>query len=227
MPQTVPNRPTKGPGRTDRRQHQQPAFQPLDFAGDRDVHHLFDPHLQPGKGSRLAFERPLPFAHRRDETGRHRLRRLGRQRAIKFLDRLAGPERLLEAIHRALGARIKENLVDRDRPDPDRTGQQPQHDHFHDPVRPAETARSAIRRWMPSARLTEPRRPDSLAVSSQRIPKFSRERLAAGSTAARQTRGQAPARKPCCVAWEARPKPRPAFPCQHVKTRAIGASLRP
>src|SRR6185503_15933134 len=49
-------------------------------------------------------------------------------------DRLARPERLLEAVHGALGARIEENLVDRDRPDPDRAGQQPQHDCFHDPV---------------------------------------------------------------------------------------------
>src|SRR3982074_1778552 len=67
MPQTVPNTPTKGPdeptvaapggeqagkgaGRADRGQHQGPAFQPLDFAGDGEVHDLLDPHLQPGKG---------------------------------------------------------------------------------------------------------------------------------------------------------------------------------
>src|SRR5216683_3319284 len=84
--------------RTDRRQHQQAAFQPLDFPGDGDVHDLFDPHLKPGERPRLAFER------------------------------------LFEAIHGALGARIQERLVDRDRPYPDRTGQQPQHDRFHDPV---------------------------------------------------------------------------------------------
>src|SRR5476649_2359216 len=76
----------------DRRQHQQPALQPLDFAGYRDVHHLFDPHLKPGERARLALERAFPFAHRGYETRGHRLRRLGRQRPIKFLDRLPGPE---------------------------------------------------------------------------------------------------------------------------------------
>src|SRR6266702_1505047 len=81
MPQTVPNRPTTGPS------------QPLALAGDRDVHHLPRPHLHAGKGACLAFERALPFAHGRDETRRHRLRRFGRQRAIERLDRLTGPER--------------------------------------------------------------------------------------------------------------------------------------
>ena len=42
--------------------------------------------------------------------------------------------RLLETIHRPAGARIENDLVDRDRPNPDRAGQQPQHDAFHDPV---------------------------------------------------------------------------------------------
>src|ERR1700689_1539412 len=54
-------------------------------------------------------------------------------RAVEFPDGLPGPERLFEAVHRALGARIEENLVDRDRPDPYRTSQQPQHDHLDDP----------------------------------------------------------------------------------------------
>ena len=121
-------------GRADRCQHQQPALQPFDFPGDGDVHDLFDPHLKSGKGPRLALERAFPFPHRGHETGRHRLRRLGRQRAIQLLDRLARPERLLETVHGALGARIQEHLVDRDRPHPDRTRQQPQHHRFHDPM---------------------------------------------------------------------------------------------
>src|SRR5439155_12574235 len=44
------------------------------------------------------------------------------------------PERLLETVHGALGAAIEENLVDRDRPDPDRAGEQAQHDGLHDPM---------------------------------------------------------------------------------------------
>src|SRR5215217_7901303 len=41
-------------------------------------------------------ERALPLPHRRDEQGRHRMRRPRRLRAIKLFQRLAGPERLLE-----------------------------------------------------------------------------------------------------------------------------------
>ena len=81
----------------------------------------------------MGFERTLPFTHRRDETRRHRLGRLGRQRAVKLLDRFPGPEGLLEAIHRAAGARIQKQFIDGDGPDPDRTGEQPEHHHLHDP----------------------------------------------------------------------------------------------
>src|SRR3954462_11261508 len=62
MPQTVPNRPTKGPAdptagperategpaRPDSPQPKKPPLQPLDFAGDRDVHDLLDAGLQAG-----------------------------------------------------------------------------------------------------------------------------------------------------------------------------------
>lgn len=113
MPQTVPNRPTKAGG-ADGRQHQQAPFQALDLARDRDVHHLVDAHLQAGDRAGVAFKRTLPLAHRRHEAGCHGVRRLGRQRAIELLDRLPGPERLLEPVHRAPGARVKKDLVDGD-----------------------------------------------------------------------------------------------------------------
>src|SRR6266702_3852660 len=124
----------EGAGGADGREHQQPAFQPLDLARDRNVHHLVDAHLKACDRAGLAFERALPLAHRRHEAGRHGMRRLGRERAIEVLDRLAGPERLLEAVHRAAGAGKQEDLVDGDRPDPDRAGQKSQHHRFHDPV---------------------------------------------------------------------------------------------
>ncbi len=56
MPQTVPNRPMKGPAEPTRREHQQAAFQPLDLAGDGDVHHLLDAHLQAGEWRGSALE---------------------------------------------------------------------------------------------------------------------------------------------------------------------------
>src|SRR5229473_1042733 len=80
MPQTVPNRPTKGPA--------EPTV-----ASTRS--------RRSSRSTSRAMERALPFAHGGDETGRHRLRRFCRKRAVKFLDRLAGPERLLKAVHGA------------------------------------------------------------------------------------------------------------------------------
>src|SRR5882757_5014490 len=110
-------------GRAHGGQYKKSSLQSLDFAGDRDVHDFLDPHLKSRKGTRVTFERAFPLAHRGHETGGHRLRRLCRQRTIQFLDRFAGPERLFEAIHRAAGARVEDGLVDRNRPDPDRTRQ--------------------------------------------------------------------------------------------------------
>src|SRR6266576_1431813 len=113
MPQTVPNRPTNGPA--------EPTV-----ASTRS--------RRSSRSISRAIETFVTFSHRRDEPRRHRLRRLGREGAIKLLDRLPGPACLLEAIHGALGARIQEHLVDGDRPDPDRTGEQSQHDRFHNPM---------------------------------------------------------------------------------------------
>src|SRR6516164_1454613 len=59
--------PDKRPGRTDRGQHQEPPLHMLDFAGNGDVHHFLDAHLQSGQGADLAFEAALPFAHRGDK----------------------------------------------------------------------------------------------------------------------------------------------------------------
>src|SRR5712691_8467730 len=60
MPQTVPNRPMKGP-----------AFEAFDLAGNGHLHHLLDPHLQAGEGALRTFETAFPFAHRRHEQRRH------------------------------------------------------------------------------------------------------------------------------------------------------------
>src|SRR5436190_2210079 len=57
-----------------------------------------------------------------------------RQRAIQFLERLSRPERLFETIHRTARAHVKQGLIDRDGPDPDRAAQQTEHHRFHDPM---------------------------------------------------------------------------------------------
>src|SRR3990170_141637 len=78
----------EGAGRADRRQHQQPAFQPLDLARDRHVHDLLDAHLQAREGARLRFEAALPLAHGRHEQRRHGMGRPPRQRAVEVFERL-------------------------------------------------------------------------------------------------------------------------------------------
>ena len=105
MPQTVPNRPMNGAGRADRRQHQEPPLQPLDLPRDGDVHHLLDAHLQAGEGARLALEAALPFAHGGDEQDAGGVLGLGRERFIKLLKGLAGPEGLLEMVAGLANAR--------------------------------------------------------------------------------------------------------------------------
>ena len=82
----------------------------------------------------MALEASLPLAHGSDEQRRHRVRGAVRQRPIEFVERLTGPERLLEAVHGAPGARVEHSLVDRDRPDPDRADQQPDHHRLDDPM---------------------------------------------------------------------------------------------
>ena len=108
MPQTVPNRPTKGPAEPTVASTSSRRSKPLDLARDGDVHHLFDAHLQAGERARLALEAALPFAHGGDEQRRHRMRRARRQRAVEFLQRLARPERLLETVHRPAGAGVEQ-----------------------------------------------------------------------------------------------------------------------
>ena len=105
-------------------------LQAANFALDRDLHYFFDAHLQPGKGARLTLDAALPFAHGRHEQRCHRMARTRGERPVEFLQGLTGPERLLEAIHRASGARIKHELLDRDRPDHHRRDEQPDHDQF-------------------------------------------------------------------------------------------------
>ena len=140
MPQTVPNSPTKGPAEptvasTSRRRSSRSISRVMVTSITLSIR-----CLQAGEGPRLALEAALPFAHRRDEQRRHRMRGLGRKRAIKLFQRLSGPEGLLETVHGALGAREQQEFVDRDRPDPDRAGQQADHHGLHDPMRLQEQA---------------------------------------------------------------------------------------
>ena len=135
MPQTVPNRPMKGPAeptvastrsRRSRRSTSRAMVTSMTFSMRI---------CRPAKERDLALEAAFPLPHGRHEQGRHRVGRLGGQRAIELLQRLTRPESLLESVHGTLGAGEQHELVDRDGPDPDRADQQPDHHEFDDPVR--------------------------------------------------------------------------------------------
>src|SRR6266852_6403017 len=59
------------PCRSDCGEHQEPAFQPFDFAHDCDVHHLLDAHLQARERTRRPLEAAFPLPHGGHEQRRH------------------------------------------------------------------------------------------------------------------------------------------------------------
>ena len=60
------------------------------------------------------------------------------EHAVELFQRLAGPEHLLEVVHRLAAAREQQRLVDDDRPAPDRCGEQAEHDELDDEMRAPE-----------------------------------------------------------------------------------------
>src|SRR5262249_10183549 len=122
------------------------TLQAGDLALDGHLHDLLDAHLQAGKGARLPLETALPLAHGRHEQRRHRMGRPRGERPIELLQGLPGPERLLETVHGAPGARIKNELLDRDRPNHDRCHQEPDHHQFDHQIRVLEQIPDGKRR---------------------------------------------------------------------------------
>ena len=103
MPHTVPNRPMNGADEPMVASTSSLDFQPLDLALDGDVEHLVDALGEPGTARLGALEGALPLAHGGDEHGGHAAGRPVGERAVELLQRLAGPEHLLEAVHRPCG----------------------------------------------------------------------------------------------------------------------------
>ena len=99
MPQTVPNRPTKGPAGGGGGEHQQVGFELFDLAGDGDVEHFLDARLQAHEGGAGVLERALPFPHGGDEQRRRGHGRARGQRLIKVFQRIARPEHAFEFVH--------------------------------------------------------------------------------------------------------------------------------
>jgi hypothetical protein len=83
---------------------------------------------------RASFEAPLPFAHGGDEQSAGRVAGFGGERGIKFLERLARPERLLEGIRGLADPSEQHGFVDGDRPDPNGTDDQAEHHGLDQPV---------------------------------------------------------------------------------------------
>ena len=104
MPQTVPNRPTNGPAEATVARNRRFEFEPLDLARDRDVEHLVDARVQAAKrgGRRSGTSASTRASPRRTAPPRRNCRLL-RQRGVKLLERLAGPERSARTLHLARG----------------------------------------------------------------------------------------------------------------------------
>ena len=135
MPNTVPNRPMNGPADATVARTRRFDFEPLDLARDRDVENLVDARVKAAKGTGRLLERALPLPH-----GRHKQRRRGRvvrlagERSVKFLERLARPEDLLEIFHVSLEFVKEPGLVENDGPTPERSEEEAQHHRLHDDV---------------------------------------------------------------------------------------------
>ena len=146
MPQTVPNRPTKGLAEATLARNSRFGFEPFDFARDRHVEHLVDARVQAGERGGRGLKRALPLAHRRDEQARRAGIGPLRQRPVELLERLAGPENLLEALHRAPELGEQQRLVDDDGPAPERGREQAEHDDLdHDMRRPKHRQQRGFR----------------------------------------------------------------------------------
>jgi hypothetical protein len=124
----------EGTGRADGGQEEETALETTDLAGDGDVEHLVYPRLEAELRTRAGLEAALPFAHGRDEDRRHALRRAAAERAVELLQRLAGPECLLEAVELLAHPRIEDGLVDDDRPHPDGGDKEADHHQLDDDV---------------------------------------------------------------------------------------------
>ena len=140
MPHTVPNRPMKGPAEptvasTSRRRSSRSISRAMVTSITFSMR-VCRPANERGLPSKLRFHSRIAATN----SAAMEWRRPRRQRAVELLQRLARPERLFEAVHGALGARVEHDFVDRDRPHPDRAGEQPDHDRLDDPVRLPEQA---------------------------------------------------------------------------------------
>ena len=78
--------------------------------------------------------RPAPFAHGGDEDRRHRIRRAVRDTVVELLERATGPEGFLELAGLFTETADADDLVEDDRPAPDRCHEQEDHDTLDNPV---------------------------------------------------------------------------------------------
>ena len=168
MPQTVPSRPMNGPAEptvaSTRRWRSSRSISRAMVTSITFSMRICRPPIARLVPSNERFHSRIAATN----SAAHRMRRTRRLRAVKLFERMAGPEGLLELVHRALGAAVEQGLVDHDRPDPDRGEQQPDHHGLHDEVRRHEQAeqrqfgRRCDRR---DRRHCAPRRSNALAAS--------------------------------------------------------------
>src|SRR5690606_12062293 len=114
--------------------------------------HLFDALLQPQPAPPDRRLTSLPLPHGRDERRRHGIVVAGADRIVEVLERLSGPEHLLETIGELAGTREYVELLEDDRPGPHRRQHKADNDELDDEMglekerKKAEIARRRVQR---------------------------------------------------------------------------------
>ena len=138
MPQTVPNRPTKGRGCPHRGQETEVALELIQLAVECGIHGVGDTALEAFQPVRRevssAVRETAPFVHRRGEQHGHRVAALRGEIVVELIEGAAGPEGLLELDGEAAGAGVAEALVEDDRPAPERRDQKDHDNGLDDDV---------------------------------------------------------------------------------------------
>ena len=135
MPHTVPKRPMKGPAEpTVASTRSRRSSRSTSRASVTSITRSMRPP-SPCSERTPEFVGALPLAHRRHEQRRDAVRVARRDLLVELLERLARPEHGLELVHLPLGAGVEQELVDDDRPAPDRGDEQSEDHQLDDDVR--------------------------------------------------------------------------------------------
>ncbi len=134
-------KPDKGRNRADGRQERQVLVHLLALARDRHIHRPINPGLSARDQTAFLAERPAPFVHAGSEDPLDRGAGPVADPVEKLVQRLAGPELILELARPPGQASEKQQLFENHRPGPEGCQDQDDHHRLHHPCGPQEHRR--------------------------------------------------------------------------------------